>query len=385
MFVQPTLYLLVLLFAVVVYWSTPQRCWRFRATFLTVVSIVLVTLMVPALGVALLASSALAHGYKYVRSVTAARWPAALFVCVQIALMILPDLTDLSALHQLFALAGMSYFTLRNIGYVIDVYKRKCDVGLLDLLFLNSFYPTYSAGPVENIKTFNAESCNTSFSAEEFVFGLCRILIGILKFYWLADQIVDPFIAGHFPRTENAIAEAGSGQIVAMALVLWLSLYLSFSGYADLAIGSSKLFSLKIRENFRYPFLAVNIQDFWRRWNISIMNFVSEFVYLNFVRTTGLRITGLFLVFLVIGMWHHVSWTYLFWAVAHGSAMALTVMARRAPRYQQFQTWIAARRYVAWPLTVVSWVLTLTFVSVVSAVANSPGLSAGVSFLQGVF
>jgi D-alanyl-lipoteichoic acid acyltransferase DltB (MBOAT superfamily) len=371
-----------LLFSTIVYWTIPRSQWRFRALFLTVMSVALVSLMVPSLGLFLIGSTVVAHAYKRVRQTNASFWVAAIFVLAQIALMIAPDLADMSRLSHLFTFVGMTYFTLRNIGYIIDLYKGKTQPDFIDILFLNAFFPTYSAGPIENIKTVRAASCDVGFDAAEIQMGLVRILVGILKFYLVSGTVLKQFSAGGFPQTLAAIEAAPSGMVVAMTLVNWLTLYISFSGYADIAIGSSKLFGIHIRENFNFPFLASNIQIYWQRWNISVMNFVSEYVYLNFVRKTGWRTIGIYLVFLAMGMWHRVSPNYVIWAIAHGSAMSLLVLVRRRRFYQQWQQRVAASPFLRLPVMGLGWALTMVFVSVVSAVGTAPDLAHGLAVLR---
>ena len=385
MFLHPSLYLAALLFATIVYWTIPRSQWRFRALFLTVMSSALVSLMVPSLGLFLIGSTLVAYAYQRVRRTTASFWVAAIFVLAQIAMMIAPDLVDMGRLAHLFTLVGMTYFTLRNIGIIIDIYKGKARPTLLDILFLNAFFPTYSAGPIENIKTVNAASCDVGYDTADFQMGAVRILVGILKFYLVSGTVLKQFSTTAFPQTLAAIEAAPALMVVAMALVNWLSLYVAFSGYADIAIGSSKLFGIRIRENFNFPFLATNIQIYWQRWNISVMNFVSEYVYLNFVRKTGWRTIGIYLVFLAMGMWHRVSSNYVIWAIAHGSAMSLLVLLRRRRFYQQWQTRVAASPLLRMPVMGLGWALTMVFVSVVSAVGTAPDLAHGLAVLRALF
>jgi alginate O-acetyltransferase complex protein AlgI len=385
MFLHPSLYLLMLLFAAVVYWLIPRGLWVARSVFLSVLSVLLVTLMMPVLGIFLIGSTLVAYAYSYVRLRSDSIWLAAVFVAAQVALMLGPDLTGESQAMQAAAFVGLAFFTLRNIGYVVDVYKQKTDASYLDLLFLNAFFPTYSAGPVENVKTVNSSSCDTSFDLSEILLGATRILVGILKFYYVADVLLDPVIDKNFPTTAADIAAASPGTALVLAILGWVTLYVQFSGYADIAIGSSRMFGIRIQENFNYPFLATNIQKFWQRWNMSILNFVSEYIYLNFVRQTGLRIVGLYLVFLAIGMWHRVSLGYLFWGLAHGSAMALHVTLRRQPFYQSWQEYLQSRPLIAWPTMFITWALTISFVSIVSAVGAAPNLDTSVAYLRALF
>ncbi|MEM8630278.1 MAG: MBOAT family O-acyltransferase [Pseudomonadota bacterium] len=384
MFLTPGLYLLALGFACLVYWAVPQRHFGLRAAFLITFSLALVTLYIPALGLAVVLSSLLAYAYTWVQGRLPGKWTAAAFIAIQVGLMLLPDLADLSVVEQAFTLTGIAYFTLRNAGFVIDVYKQKTQSKFSDLIFLNVFFPTYSAGPVENIKTLNTRSCDTGFQAEFILLGAARILVGILKFYVVTQYILDP-VAKYFLPNSSAELDYSTPIGVWASLVFgWFSLYISFSGYADIAIGSSRMFGIRVRENFNFPIFATNIQNFWQRWNISIMNFTSEYVYLNFVRVTGLRVGGLFLVFLCIGIWHHFTVNYVIWGLAHATAMTVYLKLDRHERYRAFRSSVQSRRAGRWGLACCGWFLTITFVSLLSGFANAESLKGGLQVLSGL-
>lgn len=385
MFLHPSLYLTALAFAWTIYWLIPARQYVFRAALLSVFSLSLVSLFVPFLGIALLISSACSYAYsRWICPRWPGKIPAAAAIAIQATLMFLPDISDISYITQGFALAGLAYFTLRNIGFVIDAYKGKLNHDFLDLLFLNSFFPTYSAGPIENIKTFNTGSCDVAFRAEYALLGVTRILIGILKFYFVVEYLVDPIIITYFPTTPEDVANANALVVLVLIILSWFGLYMSFSGYSDIAIGSSYCFGLRVRENFNFPFLARNIQEFWQRWNISIMNFTSEYIYTNYVRVTGRRFVGLFLVFIAIGAWHHLTLNYLVWGLGHASAMALLITLNRKQWYRAFQAKTREIRLVHWSLSALSRLATITFVSLLSAFANASSLDTGMTYLEGL-
>lgn len=385
MFINPSLYLASLVFCLPIYWLLFKNDAVSRGIFLSVFSLALIGLLLPALVPLTILSSAIAYGYKFVCKTYPSKTVAAIAGALQLLIMWLPDLTDLDKITLGMALVGLAYFTLRNIGVIIDIYKGKISPSFLDIVFLNTFFPTYSAGPVENLKTLNVNSCNATFDTSEFLVGIARVLLGILKFYFLSAVLLVP-ILGEFPPTaESAILEADAFTIVTAILFSWLQLYAAFSGYSDIAIGSSKLFGIRVRENFNSPFLARNIQEFWQRWNISIMNFVSEYFYLNFVRVTGRRVFGIFLAFFVMGMWHHLSWNYLIWAFAHGGAMALFMVFRRSKASVIVSDLKSNNRGFNFIWVSLSRVITIFFVSLASAIATAPDLETGLAYIGTFF
>ena len=169
--------------------------------------------------------------------------------------------------------------------------------------------------------------------------------------------------------------------ILGYVLLSWLNLYIVFSGYSDIAIGSSRLFGINVRENFNLPFLATNIQKYWQRWNISIMNFVSEYIYINFVRVTGKRVFGIFIAFFFMGMWHNVSWRSCdlgTWAFASNDNIFLL---RRTKFASSFDGVCVNSPVVKLLRSSVGWCLTMILVSLLSMISVSSDFETGIAFL----
>ncbi len=385
MFIQPSLYMFSVLFCLLIYWLIFNEKPYLRAVFLTVFSVALIALVLPQLAMVLLLSCGIAYSYKFVQKKHPSKIFAAIAIFLQMLIMWAPDLRDLDSITLGISLVGLSYFTLRNIGVTIDIYKNKVSPSYLDILFLNSFFPTYSAGPVENLKTFDPSFCDVKFDLQNMLMGLMRFFLGVLKFYFIVGEVLTPFINNVFPSSATEISQASFKTLIPMVLILWVKLYISFSGYADIAIGSSKMFGIKVRENFNAPFLATNIQKYWQRWNISIMNFVSEYFYLNFVRSTGRRVLGIFLAFFVMGMWHHLSWNYVIWSFGHGLAMAGFMLYRRTEISQKIDGYTADHNVIKWLIGVVTGVITILFVSYLSAIATAQNSEIGLAFLEAIY
>ena len=290
-----------LIFCTLIYWAGLRTNPILKCLFLSSYSLILVLLLFPVILAPLLSSCVIAYLYKFFHKFNHSDRLAGLFIFLQLSIMFIPDFAKLTNAQALFTIAGISYFTLRNIGTVIDIHKGKISPSLLEIIFVNSFFPTFSAGPIENLKTLNINSCSVKFNSDLFVSGVLRIFSGIVKFYFISNQLFPLLLLG-LPTTPEAIIQESGVVILGYVLLSWLNLYIVFSGYSDIAIGSSRLFGINVRENFNLPFLATNIQKYWQRWNISIMNFVSEYIYINFVRVTGKRVFGIFIAFFFMGM-----------------------------------------------------------------------------------
>ena len=275
---------------------------------------------------------------------------------------------------------GIAYFTLKSIATVVDAYKFQRSFALIDILILNLFFPVFSAGPIERIKTLSRQQFDVEFNAGALIEGGLRIFIGVFKYYYIAQAIIARHLATYFPYSDNA-DWLSPGDAYLLIFLKWLMLYLFFSGYSDIAIGASRLFNVKIRENFNFPFLAENIQSYWQRWHMSLMNFMSEYVYLAFVRRTGARVPGIGLVFLAAGMWHHISINYLVWGCLHGIAMmCYLIYRRRISSRQSFEIVGSNKVY-----RITCWLLTMSFVFLVSAIGTSTTTAEAVWITRSLF
>ncbi|MGI3167281.1 MBOAT family O-acyltransferase [Pseudooceanicola sp. 200-1SW] len=156
----------------------------------------------------------------------------------------------------------------------------------------------------------------------------------------------------------------------------FLVLYLDFTGYSDIAIGSGLLFGIRIPENFRWPLVSTSIQEFWQRWHLSLGAFIGTYLFKPIVRQTGKPALGIFLAFLFVGLWHNVSIPYLIWGFGHGAALAITMMLRKAGAFKTTSA-LAARA-----MQLGGWLFTISFVSFMSSFANQGSLEGPVLFIR---
>jgi alginate O-acetyltransferase complex protein AlgI len=227
---------------------------------------------------------------------------------------------------------AISFFTFEQITYLVDVYHD--DTGEYDVLsycLFITFFPHLIAGPIvrfrELVPQFGAVSTFV-LSPSNITNGLLIFAIGLFKKVFLADTFgvwVGP-IFDHAPQLVFSDAWAGT-------LAFALQLYFDFSGYTDMAIGLALMFNIVLPENFDSPYKAQSIIDFWRRWHMTLFNFLRDYLYmpLNGNRAGATRrYLNLFLTMLLGGLWHGASWTFVLWGGLHGVYVITNHFWRRA-------------------------------------------------------
>lgn len=214
---------------------------------------------------------------------------------------------------------GISFFTFQILSYEIDLYRGKyrAQRNIINLALYISFFPQLIAGPIVKYKDIDEQLQKRAHSPEKMMEGIRRFLYGLGKKVLLANilaECVDAIYALDQADITGWMAWAA-------ALMYMLEIYYDFSGYSDMAIGLGKIFGFDFLENFNYPYLSTSIGEFWRRWHISLGTWFREYLYipLGGNRKGKLRTYGnLFLVFLVTGLWHGASITFVLWGVYHG-------------------------------------------------------------------
>ena len=217
---------------------------------------------------------------------------------------------------------GISFYTFQVLSYVLDVSRGACGVqkNYFNLLLYISFFPQLIAGPIvayEDIRTqLTARTVTvekTASGIRRFVWGLSKKLLISNTAAWIADAA--------FGATAPSAAFAWAG-----ALCYCIQIYYDFSGYSDMAIGLASMFGFTICENFNYPYAAVTIRDFWKRWHISLTSWFRQYVYipLGGNRCSAARtIFNRIFVFFLTGLWHGANFTYILWGLWHGCLMML--------------------------------------------------------------
>ena len=246
---------------------------------------------------------------------------------------------------------GISFFTFCAISYVIDVGRGDIEpANLLDFSVYLSFFPHLVAGPIVRASEFipqlkvqpNPDAVDATRGARLIARGLVKKVI-VANF--LAQSIADPVF--------GAPGAYGSIALVVAALAYSVQIYADFSGYTDIAIGAALLLGIKFPENFDAPYSAVSIQDFWRRWHMTLSRWLRDYLYIPLGGNrdgTRRMYRNLFLTMLLGGLWHGASWTFVVWGAYHGAGLVIERMAlarritpaaekaARTPRLEQLRS-----------------------------------------------
>ena len=240
-------------------------------------------------------------------------------------------------IHHIILPLGISFFTFQQIAYLVDAYRGETqECRFLDYSLFVSFFPQLIAGPIVHHKDIIPQFKNQSiyrFDPTNLAVGFTIFLTGLCKKVLLADSIA-LYATPVFNAAANGIPftfyEAWCG-----ALAYSFQLYFDFSGYSDMAIGAARMFGIKLPLNFDSPYKAVNIIEFWRRWHITLSNFLRDYLYIplggnrqgKFRRYLNLMIT-----MLLGGLWHGAGWTFVFWGGLHGIYLCINHLWREFRR-----------------------------------------------------
>lgn len=219
---------------------------------------------------------------------------------------------------------GISFYTFHSISYLIDVYRKQnnSQKSFVDLALYICLFPQLVAGPIIRYKDIAKQLYHRVLSSHRFQLGLERFIIGLGKKVIIANSLGYAVDQVFGMNAQDLSAPAAWFGIICYAL----QLYFDFSGYSDMAIGLGKMFGFDFLENFRFPYLAKSIREFWQRWHISLSNWFRDYLYipLGGNRVSPQRIyLNLFIVFLLTGLWHGASWNFVIWGMIHGLFMII--------------------------------------------------------------
>lgn len=218
---------------------------------------------------------------------------------------------------------GISFLSFESAAYLIDVYKGSPATGnLLKYAAYKSFFPKLVSGPITHYQQFAPQLNNLKFpSNERLTEAGWLIASGAIKKTLIADNLA---IYVRLVFDPSTLDRAGSIDLWLAIFAYGLQLYLDFSGYVDIVVGTSILFGINLPTNFDFPYMTTSIADFWRRWHISLGNWLRDYIYiplggsrLGLVRTC----LNLFALMLISGIWHGADWGYLVWGIIHGFAL----------------------------------------------------------------
>jgi alginate O-acetyltransferase complex protein AlgI len=273
---------------------------------------------------------------------------------------------------------GISFFTFKSMSYTLDVYRRSIQPchSLPDYLLFVSFFPQLLAGPIARaadlLPQFARPAQATLVDIES---GLAQFGLGALKKLVVADQV-----AGNVGAIFANPSQFDALTLVQGALGYAVQIYCDFSGYSDMAIGAARVMGYSTAENFRMPYSATDITEFWRRWHISLSSWFRDYLFLPLAYALSRRmpkerygpvrvdviiyVVAILATFLVCGLWHGASWNFVIWGALHGIALAahrlwkLRAPLRRIVRNPAFHVgWTLLSRLVTMAVVLAGWIL----------------------------
>lgn len=271
------------------------------------------------------------------------------FILFNISLIIKNNFQPL----DIFLPVGISFYTFQSVSYILDVYWKKIEptTDILDYAFFLSFFPQLVAGPIVKAHHFLPQLKNPPQVTKQQVYeGMWLVMIGLIKKAVIADYVAlynDIVFANPYGYNgfENLMAVLG----------YTLQIYCDFSGYSDMAIGFGKMLGFDLGVNFRLPYQAINITDFWRRWHISLSTWLRDYIYIPLGGNRKGKIKqyrNLMLTMLIGGLWHGANWKFVFWGGMHG--LGLSVHKLIQSKTEKIKSTVITRFF--------SWLLTFTFV-----------------------
>lgn len=245
--------------------------------------------------------------------------------------------------------AGISFLTFLQIAFVVDCFRRaEARVPALDYALFVTFFPKIMVGPITRRDEIVPQLAETTLVREDYgnlSIGLFLFSLGLFKKVFLADWLARWADAGFAGIAPLSFVEAW-----ATSLSYTFQLYFDFSGYTDMALGIGLMFNLRIPPNFDSPYKALDLQDFWRRWHITLSRFLRDYVYIPLGGNRGGELRtyrNLVLTFLVGGIWHGAGWNFIVWGLLHGVGVAIhrgwSSSGRRLPRAL---AWFVTFQYV---------------------------------------
>ena len=214
---------------------------------------------------------------------------------------------------------GISFFTFQALGYMLDVYHRRCHVenNILNHSLFVAFFPQIVSGPISKAQELTPQlDAERHFDSEDAICGLKTIIWGMFFKFAVADRV------GMFADAVFRHPDSYTGLTVLLGILMYsIQIYADFAGYSWMAIGTARMLGIRLADNFRRPYLAISITDFWRRWHISLSRWLKDYIYIPLGGnrcSKGRNYMNIAITFLVSGIWHGAAWTFILWGLLHG-------------------------------------------------------------------
>ena len=283
---------------------------------------------------------------------------------------------DFLLLHLILPV-GISFYTFQALSYSIDVYRKQIEPthDVVAFTAFLSFFPQLVAGPIERATNLLPQfQRKRTFDYATAADGMRQILWGLFKKIVVADNC-----ATYVDQVFGDISSQSGSTLVLAAVLFTFQIYGDFSGYSDIAIGTAKLFGIKLMRNFNVPYFSRDIAEFWRRWHISLTTWFRDYVYIPLggsrpnipsqspiayrqsptAYTKCIAIRNTFVIFLLSGFWHGANWTFVLWGAYHALLFVPLLLMGKNRRYREDdQTWRdIPRMLLTFVLVLIGWVL----------------------------
>jgi D-alanyl-lipoteichoic acid acyltransferase DltB (MBOAT superfamily) len=284
---------------------------------------------------------------------------------------------------QVILPVGISFYTFHGLSYVIDIYKNRipAEKNFIEYAVFVSYFPLLVAGPIERATHLLPQiKKERQFDFHKAVDGLKQILWGLFKKIVIADQCAE-----YANQIFNHHADYGGSTLFLGAIFFAFQIYSDFSGYSDIALGTSRLFGMELLRNFAFPYFSRDIAEFWRRWHISLSTWFRDYLYIPLGGSKGgtwMKIRNTFAIFLVSGFWHGANWTFIVWGALNAiyfMPLLLTNSNRQNLEIVAHGKWFPSLKEVGgialtFCLTVLAWVF-----------FRATSIDHALSYLSGIF
>ena len=271
---------------------------------------------------------------------------------------------------------GVSFYTFRTISYVVDVYKGKIQPtdDYIDYLFFLSYFPCLVAGPILRASDFMPQVHENKPATREMIYGgLWLVMLGILKKAVFADYIAQyNNIAFGNPTGYTGV------ELLMAVLGFTMQIYCDFSGYSDMAIGLGGIMGFNLGINFDFPYRSLNVTEFWRRWHITLSQWLRDYIYIPLGGNRKGRVRqyyNLMVTMLLGGLWHGAAWTFVVWGAGHGIALCVHKLCK---------PWLDGIESTR-PTRFFSWLLTFSFVALLWIFFRASSFQAAGQIISGIF
>lgn len=258
---------------------------------------------------------------------------------------------------QILLPVGISFFTFQTLSYTIDIYRQKIKptTDMVAFALFVSFFPIILSGPIERARNLLPQFERKShLSLDGLMGGIALFTWGLFKKMVVADRLSE------YVDWVYGSASTMTGYTLAVAVALYsIQIYCDFSGYSDMAIGVARTLGIDVMQNFKFPYLAHSIKDFWRRWHISLTSWFTEYVYFSVggsrVKTRWRWAFNVSLIFILSGIWHGAAWNFIVWGGLHALFYLVEYLLRLQPK-EETGWWKYLKTVYVFVLVSIAWV-----------------------------